>query len=72
MGLEEINLDRMELTQNRLAAALIKQASVLGLAAKDWIEGGWSRGKSVDIMDKIDIGYTVGERMAKRGETAKE
>jgi len=60
--IEEINLDRIELIQNRLAAAMIKQASVLQLVANDWVQGGWSRGKTADITDRIDVGYTLASK----------
>jgi len=54
---EEINLDQTEKIQTRLHSALVKQATGLGLAAGDWVQGGWSRSGKNNIMDKVDVGY---------------
>ncbi|HLE86972.1 MAG TPA: hypothetical protein VI727_04865 [Candidatus Brocadiaceae bacterium] len=59
-GIEEINLDRLEVIQNRLASAMIKQASALQVKAGDWVQGGWSR-SSANIIDRMDAGYRLGQ-----------
>jgi hypothetical protein len=57
-ALEELNVDRLEVVQNRLAASLIKQARELAIAAKDWVQGGWSR-SSATVIDKIEYGIKL-------------
>jgi hypothetical protein len=54
--LEPIDLVNLEKVQNRLAAALLKTAKTT-IAAKDWVQGGWSRsGKTTT--DKLEYGMT--------------
>ncbi|MGE5556695.1 MAG: hypothetical protein ACM3UY_10645 [Methanocella sp.] len=54
---EKVDLALLENVQNRLTAALVKQAIDLKLKAADWVQGGWSRAKA-DLVDRIDVGYT--------------
>jgi hypothetical protein len=55
---EKIDLALIENVQNKLTLALVKQAKDLQLKASDWVQGGWSRGKGAEILDRIDVGYT--------------
>ncbi len=54
--LEPINVANLEEIQNRLAAALLKTAKT-AIAAKDWIQGGWSRSGKI-ATDKLEYGIT--------------
>jgi len=47
----KLNPARLATVQNKLTVALAKAAESIGLAAKDWIQGGWERGS-----DKIGLG----------------
>lgn len=53
--IDRIDITQLEAVQNRLASALIQTASAGGLVAKDWVQGGWSRG-SKELLDKLDFG----------------
>ena len=53
---EPIDLVQLEKVQNRLAAALPETAKV-NIAAKDWVQGGWSRSGKV-ATDKLEYGIT--------------
>lgn len=54
--IEPIDVDQLETVQNRLAAALLRTAKK-GVAAKDWVQGGWSRSGKV-ATDKVEFGTT--------------
>ncbi len=53
--IERIDIATLEEVQHRLAGSLIKMAVGSGLAAKDWVQGGWSRSKK-EILDRLDFG----------------
>jgi hypothetical protein len=54
--LERIDVVALEEVQNRLVSSLIKSVTAGGLLApKDWVQGGWSRGKAA-FSDKIEFG----------------
>jgi len=55
-GIDELNLDRIEVIQNRLASSMIKIAKDHQITAKDWVQGGWSRSS-----DKVDFGIRLHE-----------
>lgn len=54
--IEELNLDRIEVIQNRLASSLINIAKDQKISASDWVQGGWSRSS-----DKVDFGIKRNE-----------
>ena len=58
--------------QNKLTVALVKQAKELQLKASDWIQGGWSRGKATDLVDRIDVGYTPQQVQAAQVKTLRK
>jgi len=55
-SIEELNLDRLEVIQNRLSSSMIKIARDQKLTASDWVQGGWSRSS-----DKVDFGIKLQE-----------
>ena len=54
--LEPIDVATLENVQNRLAAALLKTAKT-NVAAKDWVQGGWSRSGKI-ATDRLEFGTT--------------
>jgi hypothetical protein len=62
--MEPIDIDKLENVQNRLAAALLKVAKI-NIAAKDWVQGGWSRSGKV-AMDKLDFGMTKAGKIVEK------
>lgn len=54
MVLEDRELANLEQVQNRLLASLFKWAQENKVAAKDWVQGGWSRSS-----DKVNFGIRL-------------
>lgn len=59
VGTQEI--EELAVAQNKLATSLISWARTNQLTAKDWVQGGWSRGK-----DRIDTGWRVAGALEER------
>lgn len=55
--IEPVDVQKLEEIQNRLASSLLKTAAAGGIvAAKDWVQGGWSRSSAAQLLDKIEFG----------------
>jgi len=53
--IQEAEIANLEQVQNRLSTALVTWARDNRVAAKDWVQGGWTRA-SANLTDKVEIG----------------